>query len=110
MSWYDVEMLSANPLTLGAAAKTSAQLIVLCKTCQHQNTADPADAADAYGAELAIVEWRKRSCACNAAVGMSRWFSWADAASDTKARVHSDGGICSAPWYSRTDPGNRVRR
>jgi hypothetical protein len=60
MSWYDVEMLSANPLTLGAAAKTSAQLIVLCKTCQHQNTADPADAADAYGAELAIVEWRKR--------------------------------------------------
>jgi hypothetical protein len=49
-----------NPLTLGAAARASAQLIVWCKTCLHQNAADAAGAADVYGAELAIVEWRKR--------------------------------------------------
>jgi hypothetical protein len=49
-----------HPMKLGDAAKTSAILIVWCKTCRHQNKTDPADVADIYGAELAIVEWRKR--------------------------------------------------
>jgi Zn finger protein HypA/HybF involved in hydrogenase expression len=49
-----------HPITLGQAAKTSAEVYVWCKTCDRQNRTDPADVADLYGAELPIVEWRKR--------------------------------------------------
>jgi hypothetical protein len=86
-----------NPLTLGAAARASAQLIVWCKTCLHQNAADPADAADVYGAELAIVEWRKRLYVRSAAAGISRRFLWVDVANDTDGLVRYDGSAVPRP-------------
>jgi hypothetical protein len=51
-----------HPITLGAAAKTSASLIVWCRgpDCHHQNQTDPADVAQIFGADLAVAEWRKR--------------------------------------------------
>ena len=52
----------AQSMTLGAAAKTSASLIVWCRdpTCHHQNQTDPADVAQIFGPDLAVAEWRKR--------------------------------------------------
>ncbi len=51
-----------HPITLGAAAKTSASLIVWCRAanCNHQNQTDPADLAQIFGADLPVAEWRKR--------------------------------------------------
>jgi hypothetical protein len=51
-----------HPITLGAAAKTSASLIVWCREpdCHHQNQTDPAEVAQIFGADLAVAEWRKR--------------------------------------------------
>jgi hypothetical protein len=49
-----------TPITLGAAAKTTARLIVWCKACHHETATDPAVAAARYGRELGIIEWRKR--------------------------------------------------
>ena len=48
--------------TLGAAAKTSATLIVSCRApdCDHQSQADPAIVARIFGADLTVAEWRKR--------------------------------------------------
>jgi hypothetical protein len=47
-------------VTLGNAAKTSLQLIVWCKACQHQNQADPADVAARFGADTPLETWRER--------------------------------------------------
>ena len=35
-----------------------AELIVWCKTCQHQVEPDPAEMAARYGAETPVLEWR----------------------------------------------------
>jgi hypothetical protein len=36
------------------------RLIVWCQACQHQVEPDPAEMARRYGAEMPVLEWRKR--------------------------------------------------
>ena len=47
-------------MTLGAAAAAGPQLIVWCKSCQHQVEPDPAEMAARYGAETTVPDWRER--------------------------------------------------
>jgi hypothetical protein len=51
-----------HSVTLGAAAKTSTNLIVWCRDpdCRHENQTDPAVVAQIFGADRALAEWRKR--------------------------------------------------
>jgi hypothetical protein len=60
-------------MTLGAAAKTSAQLIVWCKACQHQNQTDPADVAERFGAETLLLVWLERLVCSRCGAVISRW-------------------------------------
>jgi len=60
-----MKSVSDTPMTLGNAAKTSLQLIVWCKACQHQNQTDPADVAERFGAETSLVAWRDRLVCSN---------------------------------------------
>jgi hypothetical protein len=55
-----MKSISDTPVTLGNAAKTSLELIVWCKVCQHQNSTDPADVADLYGTSTSLQAWRER--------------------------------------------------
>jgi hypothetical protein len=47
-------------MTLGAAAAAGVQLIVWCKDCQHQVEPDPTEHARRYGADVGVLEWRKK--------------------------------------------------
>jgi hypothetical protein len=47
-------------MTLGNAATTRVRLIVWCKGCQHKVEPDPAEMAERYGAEMAVLDWRDR--------------------------------------------------
>jgi hypothetical protein len=52
-------------MTLGAAAAAGVRLIVWCKACGHQVEPDPAEAAQRYGADTVLIEWRDRLvCSC----------------------------------------------
>jgi hypothetical protein len=48
------------PMTLGNAAAARVRLIVWCKACQHQVEPDPAEMAERYGADTAVLDWRDR--------------------------------------------------
>ena len=76
-----------HPITLGAAAKTSASLIVWCRgpDCHHQNRTDPADLAQIFGP----ISWWPNGAsgwsARGAVAGMSRCCSWDAAVRGTDA-------------------------
>jgi hypothetical protein len=70
MGWRPEHTTDADPeakpeldhsLSLRAAAKTSASLIVWCRDpdCRHENHADAAVVARLFGADLSVAEWRK---------------------------------------------------
>jgi hypothetical protein len=48
------------PMTLGNAATTHVRLIVCCLGCRHQVEPDPAEMAERYGAEMAVLDWHAR--------------------------------------------------
>jgi hypothetical protein len=48
------------PMTLGVAAAAQVRLIVWCKACVRQVEPDPGEMAARYGAEMSVLEWRKR--------------------------------------------------
>ena len=78
----------AQSMTLGAAAKTSASLIVWCRdpTCHHQNQTDPADVAQIFCPHLAVAEWRKRLVCSRCGAGTSKCCLWDAAVGGTDAR------------------------
>jgi hypothetical protein len=41
------------------AASARVRLIVWCKACQHQVEPDPAEMAERYGADTAVLDWRQ---------------------------------------------------
>jgi hypothetical protein len=45
-------------MTLGNVATARVRLI--CKSCRHQIEPDPAEIAERYGAETAVLDWRTR--------------------------------------------------
>lgn len=45
---------------VGNAAAVKVRLIVWCLDCQHQVEPDPAEMADRYGAETAVLDWHAR--------------------------------------------------
>ena len=47
-------------MTLGDAAKAGVRLIVWCRDCQYRAEPDPAEMAERYGAETAVIGWRGR--------------------------------------------------
>jgi hypothetical protein len=48
------------PMTLGNAAPARVRLIVWCKGCGHWVEPDAVEAAERYGAETTVPEWRAR--------------------------------------------------
>jgi hypothetical protein len=48
------------PMTLGGAASARVRLIVWCRDCRHQVEPDPAEMAEQYGTNLAVIDWVKR--------------------------------------------------
>jgi len=48
------------PATLGSTTAANVRLIVWCRDCRHQIEPDPAEMAERYGAELAVIDWVKR--------------------------------------------------
>ena len=48
------------PMTLGAAAVAHIRLVVWCRECSHRAEPDPAEMAERYGAEMAVLDWGKR--------------------------------------------------
>jgi hypothetical protein len=67
-----------HSMTLGAAAKTSASLIVWCRdpACRHENRADPAVVARVFGPDLMVAECASGSSVRVVAPGMSRCCLW----------------------------------
>ena len=47
-------------MTLGNAAAAPVRFIVWCKACGHRAEPDPAEIAQRYGAETAVLAWRDR--------------------------------------------------
>jgi hypothetical protein len=48
------------PATLGSTAAAQVRIIVWCRDCQHQVEPDPAEMAERYGAETAVLDWPDR--------------------------------------------------
>jgi len=52
---------SGLQMTLGnAAAAAQVRLIVWCLDCHRQVEPDPAEMAERHGAEMSVLDWRKR--------------------------------------------------
>jgi hypothetical protein len=49
-----------STMTLGSAAAAHVRLIVWCQGCRLQIEPDPAEQAERYGANTAVLEWRDR--------------------------------------------------
>jgi hypothetical protein len=47
-------------MTLGQALAAKVQLIVCCKTCQHQAEADIAEQVASCGADASVLNWARR--------------------------------------------------
>jgi hypothetical protein len=47
-------------MTLSNAAAARVRLIVWCKACHHQVEPDPAEMAERYCADTAVLDWRDR--------------------------------------------------
>jgi hypothetical protein len=81
------------PATLGSTAAANVRLIVWCRDCRHQIEPDPAEMAERYGAELAVIDWVKRlTCSQCGSRSVDFVFSMAEKGQRTNP-LSREGGV-----------------